>query len=169
MIWLAFYVASILLANWLFATFGVVAVGPFLVGAGTFAAGLVFGLRDLVHRDLGARWSLAAIVVGAGLSALLSPQLALASGAAFLVAELLDFAVYTRLLRRGWTAAVVGSNVVGSVVDSALFLVLAGFFAWPVLVSTVVVKWLAVLPVIGWGWVRDHLVVGRGTARIGRA
>jgi uncharacterized PurR-regulated membrane protein YhhQ (DUF165 family) len=137
------------LANWLLMVFGLIDLGPLTVPAGTFAAGLVFGLRDLVQRDLGARWALVAIVVGALLSALLSPALALASGVAFLVAELLDWAVYQRLLRRGWTAAVVGSNVVGSVVDTGLFLLLAGFWSWPALLGAVVVKWLATLPVLG--------------------
>lgn len=148
MIWLVLYAAAIVAANWLIVLFGLIEVGPLVVPAGTFAAGLTFGLRDLVHRDLGARWALVAIVIGAALSALLSPSLALASGVAFLVAELLDLLVYTRLLQRGWTTAVVGSNAVGSVVDTALFLALAGFFAWPALLGTVLVKWLATVPVL---------------------
>lgn len=151
MVWLALYAAAIVGANWLIVTFGLVAIGPLVVPAGTFAAGLVFGLRDLVHRDLGARWALVAIVVGAALSALLSPSLALASGVAFLFAELLDLAVYTRLLRRGWMPAVVGSNIVGGVADTALFLLLAGFFAWPALIGSVLVKWAATLPVLAVG------------------
>lgn len=155
MMWLVLYAAAIVGANWLLVTFGLVPIGPVLVPAGTFAAGLVFGLRDLVHRDLGARWALVAIVIGALLSALLSPALALASAVAFLLAELLDLLVYTRLLRRGWTTAVVGSNVVGSVVDTTVFLLLAGFFAWPALVGAVIVKWLATLPVLALGrWQR---------------
>jgi uncharacterized PurR-regulated membrane protein YhhQ (DUF165 family) len=63
--------------------------------------------------------------VGAGLSALVSPALAVASGVAFLVSEAADFAVYTPLRRRSWDAAVWASGLVGSLVDSVLFLGLA--------------------------------------------
>jgi uncharacterized PurR-regulated membrane protein YhhQ (DUF165 family) len=51
-------------------------------------------------------------VIGAGLSALVSPQFAVASGIAFLVSELADLAVYTPLRQRNWLAAVALSNTV---------------------------------------------------------
>ena len=68
---------------------------------------------------------MAAVIVGAALSAILSPALALASGTAFLLSEGLDLAVYTPLQRRNLVAAVAASNVVGFIVDSAVFLFLA--------------------------------------------
>lgn len=148
MLWFVLYIAAIWLANWMITVWGLVPVGPLLVPAGTFAAGLVFGLRDLVQRDLGARWAIIAILVGTGLTALLSPQLALASGTAFLLSEVLDLVVYTRLLERGWTVAVVASNIAGSIADSVVFLLLIGFLAGPVLVGSVLVKWIAILPIL---------------------
>ena len=48
-----------------------------------------------------------------------------ASATAFLVSELLDFAVYTPLRERNWPLAVAASNAVGLVCDSVLFLWLA--------------------------------------------
>ena len=93
--------------------------------AGVYFAGLAFTLRDLIHRYGSRKLAIAAIVVGAGLSALVSPELALASGLAFFVSELFDLAVYDRLRRRGWTLAVVASNAIGLLADSALFLWLA--------------------------------------------
>jgi uncharacterized PurR-regulated membrane protein YhhQ (DUF165 family) len=120
------YVATIFAANWAIAAFGPVPVGLGLVApAGVYFAGLAFTLRDLTQEALGSRAVLAAIVVGAALSALVSGELALASGAAFLLSELADFAVYTPLRRRNWLGAVAASNAVGLVVDSALFLWLA--------------------------------------------
>src|SRR5688500_10142566 len=120
------YVATILAANWAIVTFGPVPVGLGLVApAGVYFAGLAFTLRDLTQEALGTRAVLAAILVGAALSALISGELALASGAAFLLSELADFAVYTPLRRRNWLGAVALSNVVGLFVDSALFLWLA--------------------------------------------
>lgn len=116
-------------ANWLTATYGLVPVGLGLVAtAGAWAAGLVLVARDLVHDTAGRLAVLACIVAGAALSGLLAtPQLAIASGVAFAISELADFAVYAPLRRRGWGRAVAASSVVGSVVDTVLFLWLAGF------------------------------------------
>jgi queuosine precursor transporter len=131
---IALYALCIVAANWLIITFGVVPVGFGLMApAGVYAAGLVFTLRDLVHERGGSWAALIAVALGALLSALISGPLALASGAAFLVSELADMAVYAPLRLRGWLRAVAASNIVGLVVDSALFLWLAfgslGFLA----------------------------------------
>lgn len=126
MIYLALYILTIVGANWAITTFGLVPVGFGLVApAGVYFAGLAFTFRDLTQERLGKGWTIGAILVGAALSALLSPALALASGTAFLLSELADLAVYTPLRRRNWLGAVAASNVVGLVIDSALFLWLA--------------------------------------------
>lgn len=126
MLWVGAYIATILAANWSIDTFGMVPVGLGLSApAGVYFAGLAFTFRDLTQERLGRYWTLAAIVVGALLSAVLSPALAIASGVAFLLSELADFSVYTPLRRRRWLIAVVASNTVGFVVDSAIFLTLA--------------------------------------------
>ena len=68
------------------------------------------------------------IAVGAALSFLLSaPFIALASAAAFLLAEVADLAVYTPLRKRGYVRAAIASNGVGSFVDTIAFLTIAGF------------------------------------------
>lgn len=126
MIWAILYLATIVGANWAIQTFGLVPVGFGLMApAGVYFAGLALTLRDLTHDALGRRWVLAAIVAGAALSAVISPAFALASGVAFLLSELADFAVYAPLRERRWLLAVAASNAVGLVVDSALFLWLA--------------------------------------------
>jgi hypothetical protein len=126
MLYLAGYIATIIAANWAVAAFGLVPVGFGLLGpAGVYFAGLAFTLRDLTQDRLGRRWTLVAILVGAALSALVSPSLAIASGIAFLFSELADFAVYTPLRDKHWLGAVALSNVVGLIIDSALFLWLA--------------------------------------------
>jgi len=120
------YVFVIVAANWAIQTFGIVPIGFGLYApAGVYFAGLAFTLRDLVQETQGRGWTLAAIVVGAGVSALISPAFAVASGIAFLLSELADFAVYTPLRRRHWLGAVALSNTVGLVIDSMLFLWLA--------------------------------------------
>lgn len=126
MIWLLAYIGTIFAANWAIATFGLVPAGFGLMApAGVYFAGLAFTLRDLTQDRLGRDWTVGAILAGAGLSWWVSPRFALASGVAFLVSELADFAVYTPLRSKGWTRAVVASNLVGLTLDSVLFLSLA--------------------------------------------
>jgi hypothetical protein len=123
---LAGYIGVIYLANWAISTFGLVPVGFGLVApAGVYFAGLSFTLRDVVQDQLGRRWTVAGILVGAATSAVISPQLALASGVAFLASELADMGVYTPLRERHWLSAVAFSNSVGAAVDSGIFLLLA--------------------------------------------
>lgn len=120
------YIATVFAANWAIDRWGAVPVGFGLVApAGVYFAGLAFTLRDITQDTLGRSWVLAAIIVGALLSAFVSTQFALASGVAFLFSELFDFAVYTPLRDRNWLGAVALSNVVGLVTDSILFLWLA--------------------------------------------
>lgn len=129
MIWLllGLYVATVFAANWAIAAFGIVLVWPLpplLAPAGVFFVGLAFPLRDFIQRVKGRAWSVGAILVGAGLSYVVSPRLAVASGVTFLVSELCDFAVYTPLARR-FALAVAVSSVTALIVDSVLFLSLA--------------------------------------------
>ncbi|MEU4779244.1 VUT family protein [Micromonospora sp. NPDC023633] len=123
----ATYISTIAAANWAVATYGAIPIGlGLLAPAGVLFAGLAFTLRDLLHEAAGWAWTVAAIFAGTALSvAIAGPGLALAAGAAFLVSELADLAVYTPLRRRRWLLAVAASNAVGLVVDSALFLWLA--------------------------------------------
>lgn len=127
------YLSCIVVANWLVNTYGVVPVGFGLSApAGVYAVGVAFTLRDITQRLLGLPATLVAIVIGIGLSCAVSPRLALASGVAFGVSELVDLSIYTPLNRDRFVLAVVASNVVGAAVDSILFLWIAfgslGFF-----------------------------------------
>jgi uncharacterized PurR-regulated membrane protein YhhQ (DUF165 family) len=123
------YVGSIVLANWLTNTYGLVAAGfGLLVTAGTYSAALALGLRDYLHETLGALAVLLAIAVGALVSASVSSAaIATASGVAFGLSELADMAIYTPLRVRGRRSALVASNAVGGFVDTVLFLWIAGF------------------------------------------
>jgi len=101
-------------------------IGDGMVPSGVLWAGVALTLRDLVQRRLGFWYSWGAVAVGAGLSAFLDPGLALASGAAFFIAETLDLFVYTPLQQKNLFGAVLASNAVGLIVDSFIFLALAG-------------------------------------------
>ena len=153
------YAATVVLANWMTTKFGLVPVGFGLVAtAGTYAAGLSFGARDLAQNYAGQRAALFAVLAGAVLSAVVAaPQIAVASGVAFLLSELLDYAIYTPLRRRGATGrAIVVSNTAGTIVDTFVFLGIAGFpITTTVVLGQIVGKaWMTLLAVAVWGGVR---------------
>lgn len=153
MTWLILYIGTIFAANWALETYGLVPVGFGLMApAGVWFVGLAFTFRDLAHDAIGRRWVYAAIVVGAGLSALVSPAFAAASGLSFLVSETADMLVYTPLRERRWLTAVALSNTVGLVLDSVLFLLLA-FGSLEFLAGQLVGKaWMTALAVLVlWG------------------
>lgn len=158
MIWLALFLLTIVLANWAIQTFGMVPVGfGLLAPAGVYFAGLSFTFRDLAHDSVDRYLIVGAIVIGALLSALISPAFALASGVAFLFSELADLLVYSPLRQRGWLRAVAASNAVGLIIDSALFLWLA-FGSLDFLAGQIVGKtWMTLLAILLLGAYRHAL------------
>ena len=126
-LWVGF-VVTVVAANWTLARFGIVPIGfGMSAPSGVYFAGLAFTFRDLLHERGGRLWVFSAIITGATLSGMLEDvqQLALASGIAFLVSELADWAIYSPLRRKGWVIAVASSNIGGLIVDSVLFLWIA--------------------------------------------
>jgi len=122
----ASFTATVVAANLAVTHIGFLPVWPGIVApAGVYLVGLALVLRDLLQEATSWKWSAVAVVVGAGLSAVFSPELALASASVFLASELLDLVVYTPLRRRGMVLAMAASNTVGIAVDSVLFLWLA--------------------------------------------
>ncbi|MDG4834126.1 VUT family protein [Solwaraspora sp. WMMD1047] len=144
------FVGGVGAANWLTSTYGLVPVGFGMTAtAGTVAAGYTLLVRDWVHEVAGRLVVLACITVGAALSAVLvAPALALASAAAFAVSELADLLVYQPLRLRGLLRAVLASNAVGALLDTIVFLTLAGFPVWSALPGQLWVKaWVTLIPV----------------------
>jgi uncharacterized PurR-regulated membrane protein YhhQ (DUF165 family) len=152
-------VLTILAANWAASTFGLVPIGlGLMIPAGTFFAALMFVLRDVIQQTGGRRFVLAAIAAGTLVSfsvALgssvpgISPtRIAVASGVAFGLSELLDWWVYSRLRDRSVMWAMLVSNTAGSALDTALFLSVSGFgLSWAAFGGQVLVKALVVSPI----------------------
>lgn len=89
-----------------------------------------FLVTDLTTRFQGPGRARRVVLVGFILAVLLSiwlatPRIALASGTAFLAAQLLDIAVFQRLRGGSWWRAPLLSSTIGSTVDTALFFSLA--------------------------------------------
>jgi hypothetical protein len=121
--------ATVAAANYVTAHYGLVPAGfGLLVTAGTYFAGISLGLRDLLQQVGGIRWALAAVAAGIAVSfAMGAGRIALASAVAFGLAELADLLVYTPIRRRNWRPAVIAGNAIGALVDTLVFLSIAGF------------------------------------------
>lgn len=126
----ALYIAAVLAPNILITRFGAVDVAPgpwvLMAPAAVYAVGVTLVARDIVDDLLGTSGVLLAILVGTVLSVLFAaPAIALASGAAFVLSETLDLAIYRKLRDRGWTVAALVSSCIGAGLDSVVFLALA--------------------------------------------
>lgn len=97
---------------------------------GAFTYPFAFLVTDLANRNHGAPAARRVVYAGFAVAVVLSawlatPRIAIASGSAFLVAQLIDVAVFERLRRRAWWQAPFVSSVIGSAVDTVLFFSLA--------------------------------------------
>lgn len=89
-----------------------------------------FFITDLTNRLCGVHAARRVVWTGFALAVLVSmvlagPRIALASGTAFLVAQLIDIRIFDRLRGRVWWKPPLVSSVVGSGIDTALFFALA--------------------------------------------
>jgi hypothetical protein len=89
-----------------------------------------FLITDLANRYHGPRFARRVVYVGFVVAVALSawyatPRIALASGTAFLVAELVDVKIFDRLRRHAWWQPPLLSTLVGSVLDTVVFFGLA--------------------------------------------
>ncbi len=97
---------------------------------GAFTYPVAFLVTDLTNRRFGTRAARQVVAIGflvaVGLSIwLATPRIAIASGSAFLVAQLLDVSIFDRLRQSTWWQAPLISSLLGSVVDTVLFFGLA--------------------------------------------
>jgi uncharacterized PurR-regulated membrane protein YhhQ (DUF165 family) len=146
--WTALYVGLMPLINWSFAAVPTAAI-PDWLGGGAFqplaiVTGLVLVVRDFAQREL-RHWIFAAMVVGLALSTLTSwITIVVASGAAFLISETVDWAVYT-FTKRPLSERIMISSLVSAPIDQVVFIALAslvvpGIFAWGTIVTGIASK-----------------------------
>ena len=111
------------------ADFGPIHLGDLLTW-GAFTYPFAFLVSDLTNRYDGPRRArlvvVAGFVVALGLSAYLAtPRIAIASGTAFLVGQMLDISVFSRLRNRVWFLPPLAASLFGSLVDTLVFFTLA--------------------------------------------
>ena len=119
-------VASNILVQYPFGHFGL----QDLLTWGAFTYPIAFLVNDLTNRRFGKEAARKVVLAGFALAVVLSiwlatPRIAIASGSAFLVAQLLDTQIFDRLRHDAWWKPPLVSTVIGSVVDTVLFFSLA--------------------------------------------
>jgi len=97
---------------------------------GAFSYPVAYLVTDVCNRAYGAplarRVAWIGFAVGFIASALMAPlRIAIASGSAFIVSQLLDVAIFNRLRQQSWWKAPLLGSAAASVVDTALFFSLA--------------------------------------------
>jgi uncharacterized PurR-regulated membrane protein YhhQ (DUF165 family) len=97
---------------------------------GALSYPIAFLVTDLVNRRLGPAAARRVVYVGFGLAVVCSavlatPRIAIASGTAFLLAQLLDVSVFDRLRRGVWWRAPLVSSTLASVADTTVFFSIA--------------------------------------------
>lgn len=93
---------------------------------GAFSYPFSFLVTDLSNRRFGVKGARQIVYVGFVLAVALSivfatPRIAMASGAAFLVAQLLDIRIFARLRDKAWWLPPFVSSVISSALDTAIF------------------------------------------------
>ncbi len=103
---------------------------------GAFSYPFSFLVTDLANRRFGTRGARRIVYVGFVLAVALSvvlatPRIAIASGAAFLTAQLIDISIFARLRDKAWWMPPFVSSVISSGLDTAIFFSVA-FYCGPV-------------------------------------
>ncbi|MDX1239541.1 VUT family protein [Sinorhizobium medicae] len=93
---------------------------------GAFSYPFAFLVTDLTNRQFGPRIARRVVVAGFAVAVLLSvlaatPRIAIASGSAFLLGQLLDISIFNRLRRQTWWHAPLAGSLIGSGLDTAMF------------------------------------------------
>ena len=97
---------------------------------GAFTYPAAFFVTDMTNRRYGPTIARLVVVAGFAVAVALSvylstPRIAIASGSAFLVGQLLDVTVFNRLRRSSWWRAPLAASIFGSMLDTVLFFSLA--------------------------------------------
>ena len=122
------YVVSILIVNIGFVYIPPVPLLGEMFPPMSLVVGLIFILRDFAQREIGHK-VLIAMGIGAVLSYFMAdPFVAVASVVAFAISELVDWGVYT-FTKRPLKDRILLSSALGTPVDSAVFLLILGFFS----------------------------------------
>jgi queuosine precursor transporter len=151
--WVAGYVAAIVLVNWLFAALPMVETPLGAWPPASLIVGFVLILRDMAQREVGHYVLIAMLAAGIITYVMVDPFIAVASVSAFLVSETADWIVYTAT-RRPLRDRILASSAVSSPLDSVIFLGLIGFLSPASFILQTLSKFAGALVI--WGILRHR-------------
>jgi uncharacterized PurR-regulated membrane protein YhhQ (DUF165 family) len=145
----ALYIVLIVLVNWGFTVVPLVDLpGGDKWPPMSLVVGLVFVARDFAQREIGHRVIIAMLIAAALSYVMANPFVAVASLSAFLISEFADWAVYS-YTRRPFGQRVLLSSLVGTPLDSVVFLAVIGHLSFAGAAAMTVSKMLGAL-VVWW-------------------
>ncbi len=104
---------------------------------GAFSYPIAFLVTDLTNRQFGPQIARKVVIVGFAVALVLSiyvatPRIAIASGSAFLLGQLLDISVFNKLRTQTWWRAPLVGSLIGSLLDTTIFFsfAFAAFFVF---------------------------------------
>lgn len=134
---------------------------------GAFTYPFAFLITDLTNRMYGAKQARKVVFVGfcvgilcsfigtqiiGEFGPLVTLRIAIGSGCAFLVAQLIDITIFDRLRKNKWWKAPLTSTIIGSSIDTALFFTISFSISLSYLEPSNDVSWAnETLPVLGLG------------------
>lgn len=148
------YIALILLLNTLFTYIPLITIWGAEVSPMDPTVGMVYVLRDFAQREIQHKVILA-MLIGSVLSYLLADKtLAIASICSFLIAETVDWAIYT-FTKKPLSERILWSAAVSAPIDSAVFLYLIHRFNW---LSCTIISTAKMIGVLGiwYMWRREQ-------------
>lgn len=149
MIIILLYILSILVANIVTGTFAPITIGMFIIPCGTLFIGASFILRDLVQNKYGKKKTYYYILIALIISCLFSITsgdifyITVASGLAFIVSEIVDTEIYSRV-KSAMHKRVIYSGIFGGILDSTIFVIIGlsplttGIIAWGLVIYAIV-------------------------------
>jgi uncharacterized PurR-regulated membrane protein YhhQ (DUF165 family) len=144
------YIILIVLLNTLFAFIPLMQIFGAEVSPMDWTVGVVYVLRDFAQRELQHK-VIFAMLIGSILSyGLAGKAMAIASMSAFLIAEFIDWSVYT-FTRRPLSQRILWSASLSAPIDSSVFLLIIKQFNWLAVLILSLAKIVGVL-MVWYGW-----------------
>lgn len=145
--WPVMYMLSILLGNLFVIWFGIVKVAGLTFPAGVIFIGLTFSFRDFVQRKWGDWACWIWMILATILTFFLNQKVAMASVAAFAIAESVDWVLF-KYLKLSLKKRIMFSNLLSCPLDSAIFVTIAFGWYWPAIWGQALIKYVSGLLVL---------------------
>ncbi|WP_108459699.1 hypothetical protein [Devosia naphthalenivorans] len=142
--WTLGYFGIIVFANMLLIWFEPIFLAGSAIPPAIFASGFVFVLRDFAQRELGHFVLIAIVAAAVATFWLAGPEVAVASSSAFLIAELVDWIIYS-VTKRPMSDRVLISSLISVPLDTTVFYALLGILDPLALALGIAIKLLGTL------------------------